>query len=189
VTIFVDGAHWTWRGRRWAHLISDDSLDELHRFAHDIGKRRIGFQGDHYDVNEDDRELAIAKGAEVVTAREIVRSLRSAGLRRRPGAWSAPSVLVDDTLPGPVVGDRVRHALASLDGLSALAAAITRLPIDEIARVRTLVLHRDKGESALALAPVADVPMGLGELVDECWLGDQPEGSLLELIVHGRNVP
>ena len=31
--ILVDPAVWPWRGRRWAHLVSDHSIDELHDFA------------------------------------------------------------------------------------------------------------------------------------------------------------
>lgn len=29
MTILVDNAIWPWRGRVWAHLISDESLTEL----------------------------------------------------------------------------------------------------------------------------------------------------------------
>ena len=50
MTVLVDAAVWKWQGARWAHLVSDESFDELHEFAQRIGKRRLGFQGDHYDV-------------------------------------------------------------------------------------------------------------------------------------------
>lgn len=33
MAILVDEAHWPWRGRMWAHLISDASVEELHSFA------------------------------------------------------------------------------------------------------------------------------------------------------------
>src|ERR1700738_3350135 len=49
VAILVDAAVWPWRGRRWAHLVSDDSYDELHGFARQLGIPRRAFQGDHYD--------------------------------------------------------------------------------------------------------------------------------------------
>jgi len=84
VSILVDDAIWPWRGERWAHLISDRSLAELHQFATGIGKKRVSFQGDHYDVRVDEREAALAAGAIPVTSREIVGALRDAGLRRRP---------------------------------------------------------------------------------------------------------
>ena len=88
VAILVDEALWPWRGRRWAHLVSDESYDELHQFAALIGKRRAAFQGDHYDVDEAERELALAAGATAVNSRELVARLRAAGLRRPRGAPS-----------------------------------------------------------------------------------------------------
>jgi hypothetical protein len=82
MTILVDQAIWPWRGRRWAHLVSDESYDELHEFAARLGIPRRAFQGDHYDVPADYREAAIRLGAEPVDARVLVRRLRAAGLRR-----------------------------------------------------------------------------------------------------------
>ncbi|MDG2262064.1 MAG: DUF4031 domain-containing protein [Actinomycetota bacterium] len=82
--ILVDNAIWTWRDRKWAHMVSDTSIQELHDFATSIGKLRIMFQGDHYDVDEDHRALAIEHGASPVDGRDIVKALRSAGLRKRP---------------------------------------------------------------------------------------------------------
>ena len=35
--ILVDQAIWPWRGMRWAHLVSDESYDELHAFAARLG--------------------------------------------------------------------------------------------------------------------------------------------------------
>lgn len=82
MTILVDQPIWPWRGRRWAHLVSDESYDELHAFAERLGVPRRGFQGDHYDIPADYRERAIELGAEAVDARVLVRRLRTAGLRR-----------------------------------------------------------------------------------------------------------
>ena len=82
MTILVDQAVWPWRGRRWAHLVSDADYDELHAFAEQLGIPRRAFQGDHYDVPADYRERAIELGAEAVDARVLVRRLREAGLRR-----------------------------------------------------------------------------------------------------------
>jgi len=83
VTILVDAAIWPHDGRRWAHLVSDESLDELHAFADRLGIPRRGFQGDHYDVPTEWRERAIALGAVPVSSRELLQRLRAAGLRRR----------------------------------------------------------------------------------------------------------
>ena len=81
--ILVDQAIWPWRGRRWAHLVSDESYDELHEFAARLGLRREAFQGDHYDVPDEYRTRAIELGATPVDARDLVRRLRAAGLRKR----------------------------------------------------------------------------------------------------------
>jgi hypothetical protein len=82
--ILLDEARWWFRGRRWCHLVSDESLDELHDFADGLGIPRRAFQGDHYDLPEEWRDEAIARGAVVVPSRELVRRLRAAGLRLTP---------------------------------------------------------------------------------------------------------
>jgi Protein of unknown function (DUF4031) len=83
MAVLVDQARWPWRGRRWAHLVSDTSYDELHAFARALGIPRRAFQGDHYDIPAPLRERAIDAGAEAVDARVLVRRLREAGLRKR----------------------------------------------------------------------------------------------------------
>ena len=83
MTVLVDPAVWPWRGRRWAHLVSDHSYDELHAMAELLGIERRWFQGDHYDVPADLREQAIELGAVAVPGRELVRRLIDAGLRQR----------------------------------------------------------------------------------------------------------
>jgi hypothetical protein len=93
VTLLVDDARWPWRGRRWCHLVSDVSLEELHGFAERLGIPRGAFQGDHYDLHEDGRARAIELGAVPVPSRELLARLRGAGLRlspaaRRAGQWS-----------------------------------------------------------------------------------------------------
>ena len=80
----MDEARWWFRGRKWCHLVSDESLDELHAFADSAGIPRRGFQGDHYDVPEEYRSRLIEAGATVVGSRELVRRLRAAGLRLTP---------------------------------------------------------------------------------------------------------
>jgi len=84
VTILIDEPRWWHRGRRWCHLVSDESLDELHEFADAVGIPRRGFQGDHYDVPEEYRDGLIAAGAQVVESRELLRRLKAAGLRLSP---------------------------------------------------------------------------------------------------------
>lgn len=83
MTVLVDPAVWPWRGRRWAHLVSDESYEELHALAAQLGIERRRFQGDHYDVPEEIRLRAIELGAVPVPSRELVRRLVDSGLRQR----------------------------------------------------------------------------------------------------------
>lgn len=82
MTVLVDPAIWPWRERLWAHLVSDDSYQELHDFAARLGLPRAAFQGDHYDVPTEVRAQAIALGAQPVSGRELIVRLRASGLRR-----------------------------------------------------------------------------------------------------------
>lgn len=103
----MDEARWWHRGRRWCHLVSDSSLDELHAFADANGIPRSGFQGDHYDVPEEYRGAMIERGATVVESRELLRRLKTAGLRLSPAqrrAASATAAGVTTEVPRP--GDR-----------------------------------------------------------------------------------
>lgn len=82
--ILVDPAVWPWRGHRWAHLVSDHSLDELHDFATALRLDARLFGGDHYDITADHRVTALDLGAVAVDSRELVRRLRASGLRLTP---------------------------------------------------------------------------------------------------------
>ena len=84
MAVLVDAARWPWRGTTWCHLVSDESFEELHTFAALLGCRRVGFQGDHYDIDVDTRPLALELGAVACDSRELVRRMRGAGLRVRP---------------------------------------------------------------------------------------------------------
>ena len=70
-------------GRRWSHLASDLSYDELHVFARERGIPERGFDRDHYDVPSEYYDDMVAAGAVPVTSRELVALLVRAGLRRR----------------------------------------------------------------------------------------------------------
>ena len=75
MTDLVDEPLWPAHGRLWAHLVSDDNLQELHAFAsaHDVPAR--AFDLDHYDVPE---ELIPRLH---VGGKELVRRLIASGLR------------------------------------------------------------------------------------------------------------
>ena len=81
--ILVDDAIWPFRGRRFAHLVSDSSYEELHDFAARLGLPDRAFHRDHYDLPAELRDAAIVLGADPVPSRELVRRLQAAGLRRR----------------------------------------------------------------------------------------------------------
>ena len=84
MAVLIDSPVWHWRGRRWSHLVSDASYEELHAFvAAELGIPRRAFQGDHYDVPEDLYDLAVAAGALPVGSRELLSRLVAAGLRQR----------------------------------------------------------------------------------------------------------
>lgn len=83
MAILVDTPMWPAHGRRWAHLVSDSCLDELHAFAAANGIPRRGFDLDHYDVPDDAVERLVAAGARRVSAGELTRALIASGLRVR----------------------------------------------------------------------------------------------------------
>lgn len=93
--IFVDQAIWPAHGRRFAHLISDASYDELHEFAARLGLPERAFHRDHYDIPDAWVDRAVAAGATAVDARELVKRLRASGLRRpkvrRPATEAPPA--------------------------------------------------------------------------------------------------
>ena len=81
--ILIDPPNAEGHGRLWSHVASDESFDELHAFARELGIPERGFDRDHYDVPAESYDQVVALGAEPVSSRELVRRLRDAGLRRR----------------------------------------------------------------------------------------------------------
>jgi hypothetical protein len=91
MTVLIDQPRWPAHDTLWSHLVSDNSLDELHAFAGLMGIPRRGFDLDHYDVPAHRYDDLVAAGAEPVTIRELVERLSASGLRvsqreRRAGA-------------------------------------------------------------------------------------------------------
>src|SRR3546814_17616113 len=69
--IYVDAAIHRWRGKLWCHMFSPN-IDDLHKFARQIGMRREWFQDPrpshkiywpHYDISAQPRQRALRLGA------------------------------------------------------------------------------------------------------------------------------
>lgn len=67
MAVYVDDPVFPWRGKMWCHMCASTEA-ELHEFASRLGLRRSWFQGDHYDITESKRRLAVRLGAEEVSA-------------------------------------------------------------------------------------------------------------------------
>lgn len=79
--VLIDDPLWPAHDRLWAHLVSDDNLEELHAFARANGIPERGFDLDHYDVPAERHAELVASGATHVNGRELVRRLIASGLR------------------------------------------------------------------------------------------------------------
>lgn len=84
MAILIDAPRWPAHGTRFAHLVSDTSLNELHAFASAAGLPLRAFDHDHYDIPERRHRDLIDLGAEPVSEKELLRRLRAGGLRVRP---------------------------------------------------------------------------------------------------------
>ncbi|TAM70138.1 MAG: DUF4031 domain-containing protein [Microbacteriaceae bacterium] len=84
MTVLIDQPMWPAHGTFWSHLVSDESLAELHAFAaaNDLPAR--SFDRDHYDVPRRRYDELVAAGAYPVRMRELVERLRESGLRITP---------------------------------------------------------------------------------------------------------
>lgn len=173
MAILVDQARWPWRGNYWCHLVTDSHLGELHDFAEQLGCRRVGFQGDHYDIDVETRQLAIELGAVELDSRDLVRRMKAAGLRLRPSQftkWSLvtrgemgdipPEEFVPDHMSfyverseGFFVLERERH-----DGTTANATVLfghneVELPSEDASIGRFVRVDRDGGWSIESITP------------------------------------
>ena len=81
MAIFIDPPTWPAHGTTFSHLISDTSLDELHRVARAAEISPRAFDGDHYDVPAHRYQDLVALGAQEVSSAELVRRLVLSGMR------------------------------------------------------------------------------------------------------------
>lgn len=83
--IYVDAPLWPAHGTRYAHLVSDAAVEELHAFAGSLGVPRRAFDGDHYDLPEHLHAAAVDAGACQVDRRGMVGIVRAVRRRRTSG--------------------------------------------------------------------------------------------------------
>lgn len=81
MTIYIDPPSWPAHGTVFSHLISDHSLEELHRIAGAAGVSIRAFDRDHYDIPAHRYDDLTALGAVPVSGSELTRILLGCGLR------------------------------------------------------------------------------------------------------------
>jgi hypothetical protein len=90
VTVYADTPRWPRHGLLWGHLVSDSSLEELHRVAASAGLHPRSFDLDHYDWPASARDGLERAAVTFVGNKELTRILRASGLRipavRRPAS-------------------------------------------------------------------------------------------------------
>lgn len=74
--VYVDDYRARYGRMIMCHMLADTE-DELHAMADRIGVARKWFQGDHYDICQEKRALAVQAGAREITKRRAVQ-IRSA---------------------------------------------------------------------------------------------------------------
>ncbi|TLP78961.1 DUF4031 domain-containing protein [Nesterenkonia sphaerica] len=81
MTIYIDPPVWPAHGTVFSHVISDESLEELHAFARGAGIRARAFDRDHYDVPAQRVQDLVRQGAVPVSGHDVARILAASGLR------------------------------------------------------------------------------------------------------------
>ena len=95
MTVYIDPPRWPAHGTVFSHLVSDESLDELHDLASRLGVSVRAFDQDHYDIPAHRLADALALGAVAVEGKDLARILIRSGLRvpaRRRPAKLAPAL-------------------------------------------------------------------------------------------------
>lgn len=81
MTVLIDQPLWSAHGTMWSHVVSDESLEELHAFANAVGLPERSFDMDHYDAPAHRYADLVTAGATPVSNRELVKRLQASGLR------------------------------------------------------------------------------------------------------------
>ena len=171
--------------------MSDTGPEELHLGANAVGKPRVSYQGDHYDLHEVQRSRALELGAVEVDSREIVRILRRTGQRlspsRRSFGWSwfhdDPAMYGVGEIAGTLSG-------VAPEWMVEMVARALSTGFSPDARVSLAVLTNATGSVALVRGaippggpgPAHRVTEAVGEPLCESWSTLTDEGPLLELL-------
>lgn len=93
MTVYVDDmkadfapSHRPGRTYILSHMIAETD-EELHAMADKIGVLRKWYQGDHYDITQSKKALAIQNGAQAITLRQLARMAMN---RRRGEPMGTP---------------------------------------------------------------------------------------------------
>lgn len=70
MAVYVDDMRARFRRMVLCHMIADTE-EEIHAMADKIGVARRWYQGDHYDICQSKRALAVAYGAREITGRQL----------------------------------------------------------------------------------------------------------------------
>ncbi len=163
MTIWIDPPRWPAHGRLWSHVISDTSLDELHTFAARVGMPARGFEGDHFDVPQEQYAALVAAGARPTEGKALARILRDSGLRFQKRKGERALAAHRNVLPNLAV-EHSLHLVASTlptpDELTAAAAVFVTDARGALLLVRTVARDawgapaggREPGETVLGCA-------------------------------------
>ena len=81
MSVYVDNGRARFGRMLMCHMLADTEK-ELHAMARKIGVARRWYQGDHYDICQSKRTLAVSGGAKEITARQAV-AVRAAFRQRQ----------------------------------------------------------------------------------------------------------
>lgn len=85
MAVYVDDMFAPYRRMLMSHMVADTET-ELHEMADKIGVARKWYQGDHYDICKEKRELAIKLGANAVSRMELGRIVIAQRREKRAAA-------------------------------------------------------------------------------------------------------
>lgn len=155
MTVYADTPRWPRHGTFWGHLISDQSLAELHATARRAGLPGRSFDLDHYDWPEEARPALERAGVRFVGNGELTRILLATDLRvpasHRPAARAERTrAAAADLGLARIPRDLITGPLGHVDPLPDEPGAY-RLTRDDV-RAKPRIEARDEAGRVAALA-------------------------------------